>query len=273
MDPGTRDDRLSAWLDDALDAGQRAEVEAWLRDHPDDVARVRMWAADRDALRARLGPVADEPVPTRLEELVRRQAAPPRPQPRWHGARRWAAALAVFVGGGMLGAAAMWRLDRSASLADASQRFEHRAMVAHAVYVPEVRHPVEVAVTGMSAQDAQAQEQHLVRWLTKRIDRPVTLFDLRGEGFDLVGGRLLADAAGPCAQLMYERRGASPPVRVTVYLRKPEPGTPAAFRYLQDGPLGSFYWVEGTTGYALVGALPRGELLALAEAIYRQVGR
>jgi anti-sigma factor RsiW len=32
-----------------------------------------------------------------------------------------------------------------------------------------------------------------------------------------------------------------------------------------------FYWVEGSTGYALVGSLPRDQLLMLAEAIYKQV--
>ena len=37
------------------------------------------------------------------------------------------------------------------------------------------------------------------------------------------------------------------------------------------GELGMFYWVEGSTGYALVGSLSRDELLKLAEAIYKQV--
>ena len=49
-----------------------------------------------------------------------------------------------------------------------------------------------------------------------------------------------------------------------------EAGTPAAFRYEQQGRLGLFYWVEGGAGYALVGELPREQLLVLAEAIYRQ---
>ena len=31
-----------------------------------------------------------------------------------------------------------------------------------------------------------------------------------------------------------------------------------------------FYWVESGAGYALVGALPKEQLLALAESIYRQ---
>ena len=48
--------------------------------------------------------------------------------------------------------------------------------------------------------------------------------------------------------------------------------TPASFRYERQGDLSMFYWVEGTTGYAIVGGLPREQLLALAEAIYKQVG-
>jgi anti-sigma factor RsiW len=57
---------------------------------------------------------------------------------------------------------------------------------------------------------------------------------------------------------------------VTVYLRKPDEAAPTAFRYERDGDVGLFYWVEAGTGYALAGSLPREQLLALAEAIYRQ---
>ena len=92
---------------------------------------------------------------------------------------------------------------------------------------------------------------------------------LRAQGFELVGGRLLPDAAGPSAQLMYQDGNGQ---RVTVYLRKPERGTPAAFRYEKQGDLGLFYWVESGAGYALVCALPKEQLLALAQAIYNQGG-
>jgi anti-sigma factor RsiW len=96
---------------------------------------------------------------------------------------------------------------------------------------------------------------------------PVKLFDLRAMGFELVGGRLLPDAKAPSAQLMYQNASGQ---RVTVYLRKPEASTPAAFRYERQGDLGMFYWVDGPSGYALVGPLPREQLLAMAETIYRQ---
>jgi anti-sigma factor RsiW len=143
-----------------------------------------------------------------------------------------------------------------------------RAAVAHAVYAPEVRHPVEVNVREGDAAQQREQEAHLSRWLTRRLAVPVKLFDLRDQGFELVGGRLLPDAAGPSAQLMYQDAMG---VRVTVYLRKAaEHDAPAAFSYQRQGDLGMFYWVEGRSGYALVGSQSRERLLALALAIAKQ---
>lgn len=256
---------LSAYLDGELGADRRAEVEAWAREHPDAAARLRLWAADRAALRARFDPVLDEPVPPRLAEATR--ASVPVRGVAW---TRWAAAAAIFALGGLTGAALTWRAAPEPLRAGTVQPWVQRAAFAHNVYVPENRHAVEV----------KAQEEHLARWLTRRLDVQVKLFDLRAQGFELVGGRLLPDAGRPSAQLMYQQIGEPPagakPQRVTVYLRKPEDGTPASFRYEQQGELGMFYWVEGAhegrpaCGYALVGALPRERLLELALAIEKQ---
>ena len=142
-----------------------------------------------------------------------------------------------------------------------------RVAVAHAVYAPEVRHPVEVNVAQGSATEQRAQEEHLARWLSTRLDMPVRLFDLRGQGFEMIGGRLLPDANGPSAQLMYQNGGGQ---RVTVYLRKPGAGTDTAFRFQRDGELGLFYWVEDGFGCSVVGKLPREQWLAVAEAVYKQ---
>lgn len=291
-------ERLSAWLDGELEPAAQAEVDAWLRDHPEDAAQVRLWAADRDALRARLAPLADEPVPAALAELVRRGgrggAAPAAAsavgaaaggaaaKPPAGGVRRvadlrrwpaWAQAAALaglFVLGGASGAALVWwhpPAQRALLSQAARSGWIQRAAVAHAVYAPEVRHPVEVNVVEGDLAAQRAQEQHLSRWLGKRLDMPVPLFDLRGQGFQLVGGRLLPDANGPSAQLMYQNSAGQ---RVTVYLRRPEPGVHTAFSWRREAGLGVFYWLEEGYGCALVGDLPRAQLLALAEAVYRQ---
>ncbi len=258
--PPVTDEQLSAWLDGELDGAQhealRRAIEARLQAHPADAARARLWAADGEALRAGLALPHDEPLPAAVQRLLQRR---PRVAPRWALA---AAAGGLLLAGAVLGA---WLQQQrspggaAALAATAPAGWVQRAAAAHAVYVPEPRHAVEV----------RAQEEHLARWLTRRIDVPVKLFDLHAEGFDLVGGRLLPDGDGKSAQLMYQNAQGQ---RVTVYLRKPEVGTPAAFRYEQQGELGLFYWVESGAGYALVGALPRAQLLALARAIYGQLG-
>ena len=249
------DEEISAWVDGELGPADRARVQAWLQAHPADAARAGRWAADRDALRTLLGPAADEPVPQALRATVMRPSHPP----RWAMA---AAAAGLLVAGGLVGGTAVWQWQQQQQDAQTATAAEtgwvQRAAFAHSVYVPEPRHAVEV----------KAQEEHLARWLTRRIDVPVKLFDLSAQGFELVGGRLLPDGAGKSAQLMYQDAQG---LRVTVYLRKPEPGAETAFRYEQQGELGLFYWVEAGAGYALVGALPRATLLALAQAIYRQL--
>ena len=259
------DDRLSAWLDGELAPAEHAEVDAWLRDHPEDAARVRLWAADRDALRARFDPVADEPVPEALRATVldaRRVAAP------W---LRAAMAAGLLVGGALMGGGAAWQLKPDAEpMPVAQSTWTQRAAVAHVVYTPEVRHPVEVDVKAGTPEQQRAQEEHLARWLTKRLEMPVRLFDLRPHGFELVGGRLLPDVDGPSAQLMYQNPAGQ---RVTVYLRKPGPGADTAFRYQREGDVGMFYWIEDGFGYAMVGTLEREQLLALAEGVYRQAER
>jgi anti-sigma factor RsiW len=252
------DEWLSAWVDGELDGQpeQRERVEAWLREHPQDAARVRQWAADRDALRERLALELDAAVPPHLRALVLGPTAAPAPAP----SRRWlqaAMAAGLLLMGGVIGVLLGRQWPAAESVVAASGGWVQRAAFAHSVYVPEPRHAVEV----------KAQEEHLARWLTRRIDLPVKLFDLREFGFDLVGGRLLPDGPGKSAQLMYQDAQGT---RVTVYLRKPDEGTDAAFRYESQGDLGMFYWVESGAGYALVGALPKEQLLALAESIYRQ---
>ena len=251
------DELLSAWVDGELDdqPEQRERVEAWLQEHPQDAARVRQWAADRDALRERLAGELDVPLPPQLRALV--LGPPQAPSRPW---LRAAMAAGLLLTGGVIGAliGREWpAAEPAAAVAAAPGGWVQRAAYAHSVYVPEPRHAVEV----------KAQEEHLARWLTRRIDVPVKLFDLREFGFELVGGRLLPDGPGKSAQLMYQDAQG---LRVTVYLRKPDEGTDAAFRYERQGDLGMFYWVESGAGYALVGALPKEQLLALAGSIYRQ---
>ncbi|MGZ5661771.1 MAG: anti-sigma factor family protein [Usitatibacter sp.] len=137
-----------------------------------------------------------------------------------------------------------------------------RAARAHLVYSPEVRHPVEV--------DAKEQD-HLVKWLSKRLDTQLKVPVLSGEGFDLLGGRLLPGNDGPVAQFMYQDSSGK---RLTLYVTRPHQGdTITAFRFAQEGPVSVFYWVDRECGYALSGEVDKPTLSRVASAVYKQLER
>lgn len=269
------DDLLSAWLDGELEAEALAQVQAWLQDHPEDAARVRAWAADRDALRVRLDASLAQPLPQAwVDRLGTASSAPAANEPHW-----WRRALVagLMLASGLGGA---WVQRHSAAdttplVAMAApggvEPWVQRAAAAHAVYVPEQRHPVEVSVQQGDAAQRQQQEQHLSQWLSKRLSTPVILFNLRSEGFELVGGRLLPDTPNPGAQLMYQRPDGQ---RVTVYVLRHEAPPKAAnepdVRTLQVAGLDAMVWYEGGAACALVGSLPRVQMNKLADVMYSQ---
>ena len=225
------------------------------------------WEAQRVALRQLHRDVLDEPVPPALLAAAGQADRRFARQARW---TRWgglAAAVLIAFGAGWL-ANVQWTSANGAqqlARAPAAREFVHAASVAHAVYAPEKRHPVEVAA---------AEEQHLVQWLSRRLDKPLKTPDLSAEGYTLVGGRLLPGDTGARAQFMFEDRSGQ---RVTLYLgelKTPAESTQAgesAFRFSSDGPVPSFYWVDRGFGYALAGKLPRDALLRLATLVYRQL--
>ena len=243
---------LHAYVDDELDLARRAEVETWLTDHVDDGAKVEAWKGQMAALHAHFDGVLDEPLPAPLQSAVGRDQVG-RPAPVW---MRIAAAVALFAAG----AASGWGVKDWHGNGDAAAvRFVQRAMGAHVVYLPEVRHAVEVKA---------AEEKHLVAWLSKRLGHAVRAPGLTEAGFELVGGRMLPDAGLPAAQFMYEDGGGR---RVMLYVRSGRLDKDTAFRFVSEGGVGAFYWIDGPLGYALTGKVPRPGLLRLARLVYDQL--
>ena len=237
--------QLHSYVDGGLSESAKAEVEAWLRSHPEDAERVRAYAEQNALLRTLYDPVLDEPVPTTLLSLR------PRAWPRY------AAAVAIFT----VGAAVGWLL-RGGSITPQviPVSFARLAATAHAVYAPEVRHPVEVPAS---------EEAHLVGWLSKRLGTTLKAPQLTPLGYDLVGGRLLSGPQGPVAQFMYQdQRGQ----RLTLYVSR-QRGEPrdTAFRFSQEDRVSVFYWVDGNYGYALSGEIRKDQLLQVADVVYKQL--
>jgi anti-sigma factor RsiW len=148
----------------------------------------------------------------------------------------------------------------AAALPRGGDGLARRAAVAHAVYSPELRHPVEVGAD---------QQQHLVAWLSKRLGTPLRPPQLQQLGYALEGGRLLPGQSGPVAQFMY-RDGAGQ--RLTLYVSTEQTHNDSTgFRFTQEGRVGVFYWIDGKFGYALSGALDKTALGKIAGAVYAQL--
>ena len=239
---------LHAYVDDRLAEERRQQVEQFLASHPDEEQRVRHYREQNRSLHVLFDSVLAEPVPTKWLT----------PKPGWISLFKPAAVAAVWVVvGGWLG----WSLRGiSEGTTTPTIPFPKQAAIAHAVYTPEVRHPVEVTA---------AEEVHLVNWLSKRLGNRLHVPHLAALGYELVGGRLLPGDRGPVAQFMYQDKNGQ---RLTLYVRtdsKTERET--AFRFAQEGKVSVFYWIDQRLSYALSGELRKEELLKIANVVYEKL--
>jgi len=210
---------------------------------------VAEWRIQGEQLHHAFDPVLDEAVPARLTKAAKPASRLP--------TLRMAAAIAWLAVGGLIGYQLRGALPQGPQPTSSLAR---QAALAHAVFSPEVRHPVEVGA---------AEETHLVAWLSKRLGAELKPPRLSGQGFELVGGRLLPGEAGPVAQFMYQdARGQ----RLTLYVqRDAQENGETAFRYARENGIGVFYWLDGRFGYALSGEMEKPDLLRIATAVYQQL--
>lgn len=256
------DDELHAFVDAQIDASRLSTVLAWLQANPDDAARVLQWQAQRVQLRQLARAVDVGETPAALTEVVAKAAAGARRRGAW----QQAAALLLLVAAGVTGGRYWGQAadpDETAMMA-ASPDFVREAVLAHAVFVPEKRHPVEVAAS---------DEAHLVQWLSRRLGSPLKVPSLAKHGYQLLGGRLLPGEGTPRAQFMYENAQG---LRVTLYVAVFEPGQApdsTSFRSARVGDEEAFYWIEDRFGYALSGNVNGPDMQALAREVYGQLER
>jgi len=245
---------LVAYVDDRLPSERRADVEAHLALNAEDAARVAAWQQQADDLRAHFDRDLNEPVPAEMAALFAVQ------RPSMLGSVLRIAAVLALV---LLGVGAGWYGRGVFAPVDIVAALPREATRAHLVYSREVLHPVEVTAK---------EEQHLVTWLSKRLGTALKVPSLSGQGFNLVGGRLLPASSGnhTAAQFMYENRQGQ---RLTLYVRSGEGGDDTSFRFTGEGNAAAFYWVENGFGYALTGETGREALLPAARAVYEQLTR
>ncbi len=263
--PPLTDAEINALTDGQLQDTERIELHARLMQDESARSRLTAWQAQRGALRELHRDLLDEPVPPSLLDAAQRAQSSRQRRARW---QRWgglAAAIVLAFGAGWL-SRGQWHSASSVSRLATLPAFAREASLAHAVYSPERRHPVEVTA---------AEQEHLVQWLSRRTGKALKVPNLQAQGYELVGGRLLPGDAGARAQFMFQNAEG---IRVTLYLGalaspvdRPNTGLDTAFRFTQEGPVPGFYWVDQGFGYALSGPLTREALIVIAEAIYRQI--
>jgi anti-sigma factor RsiW len=200
--------------------------------------------------------------PAALTEVVTRAAAGARRRAVWQQAAAVLLLVALGVTGGRYWAQA--DAPQTPAMMAASPPFVREAVMAHAVFVPEKRHPVEVAAS---------DEAHLVQWLSRRLGAPLKVPSPAQQGYQLLGGRLLPGEGAPRAQFMYENAQGQ---RVTLYVAVFEPGQApdsTSFRSARVGDEEAFYWIEDRFGYALSGNVNGPDMKALAREVYGQLER
>ena len=260
--PNVSDAELHAFVDAQLDPERLPAVLAWLKDQPADTSRVLHWQAQRVQLRGLAAAMDPGPTPPALTGIVMNAARRANRRPPW----LQAAAVLLLVSAGIAGGRYWSQFDGvlGPGAMASSPHFVREAAVAHAVFVPEMRHPVEVTAT---------DEAHLVQWLSRRLGAPLKAPTLAKFGYHLLGGRLLPGEGTPRAQFMFEDAQGR---RVTLYVAVFAPGQApdaTSFRSVRIDDEESFYWIEDRFGYALNAKASGFDMQALAREVYTQLQR
>ncbi len=242
------DDDLHAFIDRLLPEDRIPAVERHLRDNPETAATIAAYAAQRDALRAAFAAIADEPVPARLNPYAIRAAI---------AARRtlWRAAAVALLAFG-LGGGSGWLLhDRATTASTTITLLTEEAFANHVVFTADRRRPTELGAE---------QREDLARWVSNRINRPVTPPDLTVAGYKYLGGRLAATPHGPAGMFMYQNDQG---VRLTVFVRPVETNTSLPQEMVAAGALEGCAWADKGMGYTVVAPLPAADVLRVAEGV------
>jgi len=248
--PITEDD-LHAYVDKLLEPERRTQVAAYLEAHPDVARRVAMFSDQRDHLRKALAPIADEPLPAKLNLSRITENRRQRASPLW-----WAVAAMLLISiGGVSGWVARGSIPSSSSGLSA---LAQEAADSFKVYAPDHVRPVEVRAS---------EGTQLVQWLSNRLNQPIRVPDLTTAGYRLMGGRLIATSHGPAAMFMYDDDRGD---RLVVLTRPMAADKNAPMTLQSREDVAGFTWADGGMGYSLVGRSAVESLRPIANEVRRQ---
>ena len=253
------EEMLSAYIDGELSNEAAAEVEAALDVDPSlrDELEALM-AADTLAKEA-FGDMLPDPIPASLGAAIRDAdlvgpaniPSIPRGFPGWLATAAACAMLLIGGAGGyVFGTAQAPEVASRTWLTDVADY--------HGVYAGQERHLVEVKAN---------EATHLVTWLTNTVGTDVRIPNLREQGLDFYGGRLLVAVGKPVAQLMYRDREGRVVALCLIATPTPRDG-------VDTQTIGEFElvtWGGADANYVVVGDEGRGDLEEIARAAATQV--
>ena len=261
-----KEDDLHAYVDKQLSAEKVEAVEALMLKDPKVAQQIHEWQQQNKAIathfkKADFAVIPEQLDIKKLEKKAKQQKSKKDKasfqRTSWHYSM---AASLFFI---VIGASAGWFAhDLSQPMTQNTKSFVNSAISAHKVYTVEVIHPVEVNAD---------KEAHLVAWLSKRIDHPLTVPNLQEYGYNLLGGRLLAMREGkPAAQLMFENTEGK---RITLLVSKSPHYHDQAFHLKNTDKVNSFYWMDAHVAYSITGKIKSESLRKLSTSVYQQINK
>lgn len=238
-------EELGALIDGELDEAQRAAIAHHLEASPEDRERVATWRRMDQALRIGAATLTPATAPSHLARIVRARRV----------ARRQAAVAAALLALAVGSGAALWAVGPGEAVPADLVEMIRDADAAFRVYPLETMPAHEPG--GLAAVGPR-----LSRHLGTRVTAPA----LERWGFRLSHDQLLATAHGVAAQLTYVDAGGR---RLTCFFRRRPVSADAELRVREEAGVVTAYGAEGELGYAMSGRLPRHEIEAIAEAVYR----
>jgi len=255
-----QEDDLHAYVDKQLSADKVEAVEALMHKDPKIAEQVLEWQKQNDEISKLFDQKEFTDIPDQLnvgklnERVLKTKDTPKKATPWLYS---MAASLFIMVISGSVG---WFAHDLSQPMSQNTKNFVDSAISAHQVYTVEVLHPVEVNAT---------KKDHLVTWLSKRIDHTFTVPNLEKYNYNLLGGRLLAMKKGkPGAQLMYENPEGK---RVTLLISKNKTYYDQSFHLKKVDNINAFYWMDSKIAYSVTGEINSDFLRDISTSIYQQL--
>jgi len=264
-----QEDDLHAYVDNQLSEEKRQAVEELMRNDPNIAEQIIQWQAQNKAIKNYFNQenFADIPNQLNIDKLQAKSKAKSKPitqnkpdatqshNNRWYYSM--AASLFLMIGSGLMG---WFSHDLLQTAPQNSPLFSDMAISAYEVFSVEVLHPVEVKAN---------KKDHLVKWLSKRINHPIKLPELENYGFKLLGGRLLSMQEGrAAAQFMFENEQGK---RITWLVSKSPAYKDHAFFFKNEKNVNSYYWMDSNVAYSVSGKMDRDNLHKLSQGIYQQI--